>query len=233
MSLQAQVPDIKLRPYVAPVVGPKPEPKWQWPVYPPHGADPADVWVYLPRYKFPMEVPPRGKLFVRLETCVLHVWGPFLHHMMDPHYPHEQMRALRVHTNVGVNAFDGRGGLMDTCLATFTLGPDVNYVMDPTCPPAFRPLPPSEDLPTTILPFWKEYRDYVKEPLEAQCATLPPMLNVRFTDVYDNPVPEGLLVEWFVTLTFLFQPDSIEEGTGQRLDDETNLEAFLQSYLQG
>jgi hypothetical protein len=59
------------------------------------------------------------------------------------------------------------------------------------------------------------------------------MLNVRFTDVYDNPVPEGLLVEWFVTLTFLFQPDSIEEGTGQRLDDETNLEAFLQSYLQG
>jgi hypothetical protein len=196
-----------------------------------------DVWNYLPRYKFPVEFPPDGRLFVRLETCVFHVWGPFLHHRVDPHYPHRQMRTVRVHSNIGVNAFDGRGGVLDTCLATITLGPDVVHILDPSCPVDRRPRPPDEA--ETILPFTKEYRDYGRAPLEAQCSTLPPMLNVRFTDAYDRPLPEGLFVEWFATLSFFFRPnaDIVTDRAGGRTEgrdmDEGGLDEFLRSYLQG
>jgi hypothetical protein len=67
------------------------------------------------------------------------------------------------------------------------------------------------------------------------------MLNVWFTDGNDKALPDGLLVEWFVTLAFCFHPDKEETddmgrheaGDTKEIVDEAGLDDFLKSYLQG
>jgi hypothetical protein len=65
------------------------------------------------------------------------------------------------------------------------------------------------------------------------------MLNVWFTDANDKALPNGLFVEWFVTLAFFFYPDQEENDMGQQEapqteeTDEAGLDEFLRSYLQG